>query len=177
MGFSNGYDSGYSDAIDDVKAGRVQGLGPVAEGGSEGGSEEGSGGSIRPGHGPGTSLGSGSSGPKVVTLAGDITSTLDQEMQDAGFAVYLSPVQSVEGHQMPVIDVTAGLSFNSEGPGMNLDMSQVTENCSAGDIAITIPGQSMYLFINNEPVSEGNGRAAVLQKQADGSWLVASDGS
>lgn len=160
MGFNNGYDSGYSDAIDDVKAGRVQGLGPVAEGGSE----ESSGSST-------------SSGPKVVTLAGDITSTLDQEMQDAGFAVYLSPVQSVEGHQMPVIDATAGLSFNSEGPGMNLDMSQVTENCSAGDIAITIPGQSMYLFINNEPVSEGNGRAAVLQKQADGSWLVASAGS
>ena len=166
MGYSNGYDSGYSDAIDDVKAGRVQGLGLAAEGGSDEDPSSGSSGAS-----------SGPSGPKVVTFAGDITSTLDQELQDAGFAAYLSPVQSVEGHQMPVIDVTAGLSFNGEGPGMNLDMSQVAEDCSAGDIAITIPAQSMYLFLNNEPVSVGTGRATVLQKQADGSWIAASNGS
>ena len=30
MGFSNGYDSGYADAIDDVRAGKVAGLGPAS---------------------------------------------------------------------------------------------------------------------------------------------------
>jgi hypothetical protein len=29
MGFGNGYDSGYSDAIDDVRNGKVAGLGPI----------------------------------------------------------------------------------------------------------------------------------------------------
>ena len=36
MGFSNGYDSGYADAIDDVRAGKVAGLGP-ASGSADGG--------------------------------------------------------------------------------------------------------------------------------------------
>ena len=31
MGFNNGYDSGYSDALMDVRSGRVAGLGPTAE--------------------------------------------------------------------------------------------------------------------------------------------------
>lgn len=64
MGFNNGYDSGYSDAIDDVKAGRVQGLGPAAEGGSE----ESSGGSTHGDHGAGTSLGSGASRKQLYLL-------------------------------------------------------------------------------------------------------------
>ena len=31
MGFNNGYDSGYADALEDVRSGEVAGLGPVAE--------------------------------------------------------------------------------------------------------------------------------------------------
>lgn len=34
MGFSNGYDSGYADAIEDVRNGKVAGLGPASGGGS-----------------------------------------------------------------------------------------------------------------------------------------------
>ena len=34
MGFGNGYDSGYSDAIDDVRSGKVAGLGPASGDGS-----------------------------------------------------------------------------------------------------------------------------------------------
>lgn len=33
MGFGNGYDSGYSDAIEDVRNGKVPGIGPTAGGG------------------------------------------------------------------------------------------------------------------------------------------------
>lgn len=33
MGFGNGYDSGYSDAIDDVRSGKVPGVGPASGGG------------------------------------------------------------------------------------------------------------------------------------------------
>lgn len=33
MGFGNGYDSGYSDAIEDVRNGKVAGLGPASGGG------------------------------------------------------------------------------------------------------------------------------------------------
>ena len=33
MGFGNGYDSGYSDAIEDVRSGKVAGLGPASGGG------------------------------------------------------------------------------------------------------------------------------------------------
>lgn len=33
MGFGNGYDSGYSDAIDDVRNGKMAGLGPASGGG------------------------------------------------------------------------------------------------------------------------------------------------
>lgn len=38
MGFSNGYDSGYADALMDVRNGRVAGLGPVSGGASGGAS-------------------------------------------------------------------------------------------------------------------------------------------
>lgn len=33
MGFNNGYDSGYADALEDVRNGRVAGLGPASGGG------------------------------------------------------------------------------------------------------------------------------------------------
>ena len=44
MGFGNGYDSGYSDAIEDVRNGKVAGLGPASGDGS---------GSSQPTRGPG----------------------------------------------------------------------------------------------------------------------------
>lgn len=70
MGFGNGYDSGYSDAIEDVRNGKVAGLGPASGDGS---------GSSQPTRGPG-----------VFTLS----DAVDNGAPEMDYEVVISPVIS-----------------------------------------------------------------------------------